>query len=93
MPSTPTPSYPRFSGSEPCAEMGTSHYFTIGDTAYYENLEQIKALCLRCPMVDPCLHYALHVNVQGLWAGTTETERRRLRRELNITPAPVVVVA
>jgi hypothetical protein len=41
-----------------------------------------------CPFLDPCLDYALRITVSGLWGGTTETERRRLRRERGINAKP-----
>jgi WhiB family redox-sensing transcriptional regulator len=42
---------------------------------------QAKAICARCRIQQACLGYALDAGpVQGIWGGTTETERRRLRR-------------
>jgi WhiB family transcriptional regulator, redox-sensing transcriptional regulator len=41
---------------------------------------QAKAICARCPIQQACLGYALDAGpVQGIWGGTTEAERRRLR--------------
>lgn len=39
-----------------------------------------KDVCAGCPAVGPCLEYAL-VNVIrfGVWGGTSERERRRIR--------------
>jgi hypothetical protein len=31
-----------------------------------------------------CYEYALNVKVDGFWAGTTETQRKALRKELGI---------
>jgi WhiB family redox-sensing transcriptional regulator len=40
-----------------------------------------KALCRTCPLVSPCLEYALTTRQDyGVWGGTTERERRDLRR-------------
>lgn len=40
-----------------------------------------KAICAACPVRDECLEHALRVNEKhGIWGGTTEKERRRLRR-------------
>jgi WhiB family transcriptional regulator, redox-sensing transcriptional regulator len=42
---------------------------------------QAKAICARCHIQRACLGYALDAGpVQGIWGGTTETERRRLRQ-------------
>jgi WhiB family redox-sensing transcriptional regulator len=44
---------------------------------------QAKATCTRCHIQQACLAYALDAGpVQGIWAGTTEAERRLLRRRL-----------
>ena len=39
-----------------------------------------KAICARCPVRGECLNYALSVgsSLQGVWAGTSQQERRRL---------------
>lgn len=40
-----------------------------------------KATCARCEVSDACLSYALeHVDLHGIWAGTTVKDRERLRR-------------
>ena len=41
-----------------------------------------RAICAACPVREPCLEYALEANEKyGIWAGTTEDERRVLRRQ------------
>jgi WhiB family transcriptional regulator, redox-sensing transcriptional regulator len=48
-----------------------------------EQVAQAKAVCARCGIQRACLGYALDGGrVQGIWGGTTEAERRRLRRRL-----------
>ena len=38
-------------------------------------------MCRSCPVVEECLAYALETNQEaGVWGGTSEEERRRLRR-------------
>lgn len=45
------------------------------DTAYP------KSLCGRCPVKDQCLDWAVTTGQKhGIWGGTSERERRRLRR-------------
>ncbi|WP_411153277.1 WhiB family transcriptional regulator [Streptomyces sp. A30] len=35
----------------------------------------------RCPVRDKCLNWAIRADpVEGIWGGTTESERRALRR-------------
>jgi WhiB family redox-sensing transcriptional regulator len=41
-----------------------------------------KALCVRCPVRDQCLDYALEMReVHGIWGGLNEMERRNLLRQ------------
>lgn len=41
------------------------------------------AVCARCPVTRTCLVYALAHHIQcGVWGGTTERQRRALRRQL-----------
>ena len=40
-----------------------------------------KAVCAGCQVQRKCLTYALNSgSIQGIWGGTTEAERRRLRQ-------------
>ena len=41
-----------------------------------------RAICATCPVRDECLAFAVADRAtQGIWGGTDETERRRLRRK------------
>lgn len=42
--------------------------------------------CQPCPTRQPCHAYALAWDVDGIWAGTTTAQRRRLRDQQGITP-------
>ena len=49
-----------------------------------------KAICAVCPVFDECLDYALHAgDLQGIWAGTSERERIRLRQRRGINLLPM----
>lgn len=39
-----------------------------------------KAICRACDVQAECLAYALNNNEDGIWGGTSERERRRIRR-------------
>ena len=39
-----------------------------------------KSLCARCPVKSECLATALDRNEQGVWGGTTQDERRVMKR-------------
>jgi WhiB family redox-sensing transcriptional regulator len=46
--------------------------------------EKAKAICDICPVKKECLEYALALPAnwcEGIWGGTTERERRWLRRK------------
>ena len=57
-------------------------FFPLGGTgAPLAQAEMAKAMCQGCPVRERCLHYALETNQgTGVWGGTTEEERRVLRR-------------
>ena len=40
-----------------------------------------KELCAICPVRIECLEYALDHNEWGVWGGTSEMERRAMRRK------------
>ena len=37
-------------------------------------------VCNSCDVKQPCLEYALATNQHGIWGGTSEKQRQRLRR-------------
>jgi len=46
-----------------------------------EQIDAAKAICQVCRVKDCCLLFALETNQEdGIWGGTTEAERRKLRR-------------
>lgn len=50
----------------------------------YVSGEYAKAVCAECPVVEPCLQYALDMcESVGIWGGTSARERKRLRSERN----------
>lgn len=53
-----------------------------------ESLEPAKQLCGQCAVRDECLEYALDNGERfGVWGGTSERERRRIRRQRRIAAA------
>jgi hypothetical protein len=74
--------YPDFSsqGTPPCAEAMPDSYFS--DTSSkngYTHGANAKKICSTCPYQIVCLEYALKHNEIGIWGGTTENERRRMK--------------
>lgn len=58
-------------------------FFPFGTTGpALEQIENAKAVCRECPSIGFCLEYALRTNQDaGVWGGTSEEERRVLRRQ------------
>ncbi|MFJ8792459.1 WhiB family transcriptional regulator [Streptomyces sp. NPDC102462] len=56
--------------------------------------DEAKAVCRHCPVMEQCLAWALDAGpVEGIWGGTTEGERRALRRRTAREPAATEAAA
>lgn len=77
-----------FNNPANCAGTDTDDWFT--DSTIYANKDMLKKICGACLAKDECLDYALEYNVLGYWAGTSEMERGRMRKALNIIPKSVI---
>ncbi|MEU3901563.1 MULTISPECIES: WhiB family transcriptional regulator [unclassified Streptomyces] len=57
-------------------------FFPIGTTGPAAlQTEQAKAVCRTCPVREQCLRWALDTGQSiGVWGGTSELERRALKR-------------
>lgn len=46
-----------------------------------QHAHRAHAICEKCPVQSACLEWAVvHIEDWGIWGGTSERERRRLRR-------------
>lgn len=65
-----------------CRYMSPRLFFPAGTTgSAVDEIEAAKSLCRACPVKDDCLLFAFETNQDaGIWGGTTEDERRKLRR-------------
>ncbi len=73
----------------PCSEVAPDMFFSvetedangkvISSTYPFEN--EAKAVCVSCPMRVQCLSVAVRDNVMGIWGGTTDGERRTIKRQ------------
>lgn len=77
--------YPDFygKGPTPCSQLDPELF--LGDN---ENPEEAKRACFSggpngsvCPYIRECLTYALDAKEPGIYGGTTEMERRGIRRK------------
>ncbi|MFV1962201.1 MAG: WhiB family transcriptional regulator [Acidimicrobiia bacterium] len=56
--------------------------FFPGADASSRTVERAQAVCAVCRVAEECLEYAFETNQRsGIWAGTTENERKSLRRK------------
>ena len=60
-----------------CRDEDPELFFPIGNTGpALMQIEQAKAVCRRCPVVEPCLKWAMETGQDsGVWGGTSEDER------------------
>ncbi|MFB6807628.1 WhiB family transcriptional regulator [Streptomyces sp. NPDC056387] len=65
-----------------CADEDPELFFPIGDTGpALLQVEEAKAVCRRCPLMESCLQGALERNeAAGVWGGLSEAERGALKR-------------
>ena len=65
-----------------CIDEDPELFFPVGTTgSALEQVEAAKQVCRRCEVIDACLEWALATNQDaGVWGGTSEEERRTLRR-------------
>lgn len=78
--------YPEFVGDEPCAEIGVEFFYLDEHSGTPKNIiKMIKEMCSGCKVRDDCLEWAVRHEKHGLWAGTTPSERARMRYKRGIT--------
>lgn len=73
-----------------CADVPTNLFFPAkGDNS---SVKAAKAICASCPVKAECLQMAMdNVERFGIWGGTSERERRRMRRDVRLgIAAPVL---
>lgn len=74
-----------------CRDEDPELFFPIGTTGPAATQAQAaKQVCRRCQVVDSCLSWALETGQDaGVWGGTSEDERRALKRRLRPAQASV----
>ena len=65
-----------------CLHADPDLFFPIASLGPAQNeIDQAKRICAACPVREPCLAWALDLGgVSGIWGGTSEAERRAMRR-------------
>ncbi|MEU9410144.1 WhiB family transcriptional regulator [Streptomyces sp. NPDC048281] len=64
-----------------CLRVDPELFFPPGSgTLTHVQIDDAKAVCRRCPVLEQCLGWAMEFGpVEGVWGGTTESERRLMR--------------
>lgn len=63
-----------------CHDLPLDLFFPSSGMQSLRNINVIKPFCAVCPVQVECLAYALsHPDERGIWAGTTENDRRKIR--------------
>lgn len=65
-----------------CRDTDPDLFFPVGTTgAALDQIAAAKAVCNACDAQHACLEFALATNQEsGIWGGTSEDERRKLRK-------------
>jgi WhiB family transcriptional regulator, redox-sensing transcriptional regulator len=65
-----------------CDGMDTLIFFPIGETGpAAPQVKLAKTICASCPVREECLEFAIAtIQNDGIWGGTTEDERRLIKR-------------
>ncbi len=66
-----------------CRDLDPNLFFPVGVTgAAVDQIAAAKGICAGCPVRAECLEFAITTNQEfGVWGGTSEDERRVLRRK------------
>jgi WhiB family redox-sensing transcriptional regulator len=65
-----------------CREEDPELFFPVGTTGpALVQIEEAKAVCRRCPVMEKCQQWALETRqADGVWGGLSEAERRAVKR-------------
>ena len=74
------PPPPRWTRDAACADVAVSAFYPEKQDARAV-IQAARAICATCPVAGPCLQWALDHDEAGVWAGTTEEQRRQMRRQ------------
>lgn len=72
------PQYPKFENAV-CREIDPEIYYVEGSSYTKEN-KLAKTLCFTCKDIVECREWAVFNYEFGVWGGTTDQERRSMRR-------------
>jgi WhiB family redox-sensing transcriptional regulator len=67
-----------------CKDTDPELFFPVGTTGQaLLQIDRAKEVCFECPVKVRCLDFAIETNQDsGIWGGTSEEERRQIRRQI-----------
>ena len=71
---------PYFDGTQPCRSVDPDLFFPE-DMGNILEIRAAKEICYQCNFKQECLEYVLDNPQEGIWGGTTDKERRLIRRK------------
>ena len=80
---------PKFKNRPACEGTDNDMWFPYKQGEYKE-MQLLSRICNGCPAKAECLEYALEWNVDGYWAGTTDRQRKLMRRQLGKSARPLL---
>ena len=81
--------YPVWTDTPACTGIDVEMFFT-DDNLRYSDLQGVIKICNTCPVIQQCFDYAIKYNVNGVWGGTSEAQRRAYRKLYNVNVLPVI---
>lgn len=71
-----------------CRDEDPELFFPVGTSGpALEQIERARAVCMQCEVREECLEWALASGQDaGVWGGTSEEERKAMRRSRRLTP-------
>jgi hypothetical protein len=73
---------PSFDGTQACKGLSTESFFYDNPEEALKRKAALKPICDTCRFNTPCLEWALKNREHGIWAGTTDFDRRRIKRKI-----------
>ena len=84
-------------GAPPCSETDPEAFFPQevegSKTAIYYDERGAKRICSTCVYKTDCLIFAINNGEIGIWGGTSDGQRRELKRKARITKTSIEEIA
>lgn len=76
-----------------CKDEDPELFFPVGTSGpALEQIERARAICMQCEVREECLEWALASGQDaGVWGGTSEEERKAMRRGRRLGPRVAVL--